>query len=195
MAPGARGGGGVTVPEVYVALRDAGSGDGLPVGEELRALFQPSRFCNSQSQALSELAATAVGRCGSASHFSSATSPHAHSPPLVQVPTAASRVPPVPRPRTGRHSRPGRAASRSRHLLLPVVETHAALLEHQRLSQLQQPAGPGEPIHGGPGGTLPSPGDTGPQPPLSSGRHRASTALPQPLQPRRCGALQRQPEK
>lgn len=116
-------------------------------------------------------------------------------PPSARNPQQHPAFSQLPRPRPSRHSGPGRAASRSRHLLLPVVEAHAALLEHQRLSQLQQPAGPGEPIHGGPGGTLRSLGETRPQPPLSSGRQRASRALPQPLQPRRRGALRRQPEE
>lgn len=92
--------------------------------------------------------------------------------PSARCPQQHPAFPQLPRPRPRRHSRPGRAASRSRHLLLPVVETHAALLEHQRLSQLQQPAGPGEPIHGGPGGTLPQerPGRSHRSRPAGSGR-------------------------
>lgn len=66
---------------------------------------------------------------------------------------------------------PGPARGRSRHLLLPVAEPHAALLHHQRLPQLQQPAGPREPVHGGRASPFP------PSPPPAD---QAAAAAPRP---------------
>lgn len=60
------------------------------------------------------------------------------------------RAPPVPAPPgLGLPMAGCPGPGRLHHLLLPVVEAHAALLHHQRLPQLQQPAAPAEPIHGG----------------------------------------------